>query len=134
MTADKLYKWVKVTTDTLPKEKMDKVPCILKYGDMVYFQFDPANENWTNYWVEHVDMYLAEAQTELKWPIERIKQLVFEDDFRKWKASEGWREHSSYEYWYRLDYPSQWPTPHVKYHSELKEIFQKIWDKQQESI
>jgi hypothetical protein len=43
--------------------------------------------------------------------------------FHKWIKKEGWEPHSSGDYWYKLDYPSQWPTPHTCLEHELITLY-----------
>ena len=56
---------------------------------------------------------------------ERIKKLVFEDDFKEWRIKEGWQYHNDGHYWYKLEYRSQWPplTKNVKESAELEAEF-----------
>lgn len=42
--------------------------------------------------------------------------------FHRWCVKNGWKWHNN-GYWYKLDYPNQWPTPHTVDDSELIQMF-----------
>ena len=69
---------------------------------------------------------ISEENERLKKENERLSKLVndAEPALVEWYANkQGWYLHSSGEYYYKLDYPSQWPTPHVKELYEMKDMY-----------
>lgn len=76
----------------------------------------------------HEPIVFATIQREIdiRNPATRQHAAITEDlmlAFQRWCIKEGWKEHSSGGFWYKLDYPSQWPTPHMAKDAELIQLF-----------
>lgn len=66
----------------------------------------------------------------------RVAELIFQDDYKKWRQSEGWVWHRDQKHWYKLEYPSQWPPlrSNNKYDSELLELFKSQYSPKPSTI
>lgn len=118
-------RWIRITTeDSLPPD--DNGPNPKEY--IVQYQVSDSNGQFPEHCVDLLTT--AEIHNEcqgcdwFEWLSDSPAPVQVDPlHFHKWIIKEGWEPHSSGEYWYKLDYPSQWPTPHTCLEHELIPLY-----------